>query len=419
MDMDSLTLYDHHNMPQHAQNEPVATETITKTSQYLDLTEDLGQPNEYQASVIDTLRSVLHHSKKIVMVTGAGISVAAGIPDFRSPDGFFQQARDEYKLKYSGKQLFDASVYKDDSSTALFHTIIREMWRVSKDAQPTAFHRMIASLATQGRLLRLYTQNIDSLENRLPPLVTKVPISEKPPWPLTIQLHGGLDKMVCQKCQHVSLFQVELFDGPTPPQCPQCARLDSIRTKEGGKRSHGIGRLRPRVVLYNEHNPDGEAIGAVITADIRQRPDAVIVVGTTLQVDAIKRMVRDFSHSVKERKVGTMIWINRDHIRLQKDLKDEFDLIVRADADQVARIVDLQEWEKIPQASTIFQEASVAEVDDLPEAEDDEPHHELLSTTTSSPPRQLPCAIQQGLQESQTSQVPFRPKRQMFLPAWQ
>jgi len=51
-------------------------------------------------------------SKRIVVVAGAGISVAAGIPDFRSPDGLFSTLKADTKFKPSGKALFDASVYQ-------------------------------------------------------------------------------------------------------------------------------------------------------------------------------------------------------------------------------------------------------------------------------------------------------------------
>jgi|SRR5579871_255581 NAD+-dependent protein deacetylase SIR2 len=51
-------------------------------------------------------------AKRIIVVAGAGISVAAGIPDFRSPSGLFATLRADTKYKPSGKALFDASVYQ-------------------------------------------------------------------------------------------------------------------------------------------------------------------------------------------------------------------------------------------------------------------------------------------------------------------
>ena len=56
-----------------------------------------------------------------------------------------------------------------------------------------------------------------------------------------------------------------------------------IRTEREGKREHGIMRLRLRMVLYNEGKADDLAIGPVVTADLRVRPDAVIAVGTSME----------------------------------------------------------------------------------------------------------------------------------------
>ena len=55
-----------------------------------------------------------------------------------------------------------------------------------------------------------------------------------------------------------------------------------------GKRSQGIGKLRPRLVLYNEGNPDAEAIGSVSEADLLSRPDGLVVVGTSLKIPGVK-----------------------------------------------------------------------------------------------------------------------------------
>lgn len=56
--------------------------------------------------------TLLGNAKRVIVVVGAGISVATGIPDFRSPTGLFSTLRADTKFKPSGKALFDASVYK-------------------------------------------------------------------------------------------------------------------------------------------------------------------------------------------------------------------------------------------------------------------------------------------------------------------
>lgn len=331
-----------------------------RTTQHLDLTSDTAQSDLDRTQALESLLKALRKRRKIVVIAGAGISVSAGIPDFRSSQGLFRSLRAEHKLKSSGKELFDASVYKDDSSTSSFHDMVSKLSQLSENAEPTLFHRLLARLSTEGRLLRLYTQNVDGLESKLPPLATTVPLSHKAPWPKTIQLHGGLAKMMCQKCRQISDFKEELFRGSMPPQCPDCLTRDNIRTEHAGKRSHGVGRLRPRIVLYNEHNPDDEAIGAVTTADFRTRPDAVIVVGTSMKIPAVRRITAEMCKIVRDRKEGTTIWINHDPAPPGKDLEDCWDLIVRGDADEIARRVCLKDWDdESPDVAESFTDSDV------------------------------------------------------------
>lgn len=270
----------------------------------------------------------------------------SAVPDFRSSTGLFSTLRSEHKLKASGKHLFDASVYQTDSSTSSFHDMVRSLSKLVSNARPTAFHEMLAALASEGRLMRLYTQNVDGIDTSLPPLMTSVPLSMKGPWPRTIQLHGGLEKMVCSKCNHLSDFQASLFQGPSPPLCTACLETDKVRTYHAGKRSHGIGRLRPRIVLYNEHNPDEEAIGTVVSADLRTRPDAVIVVGTSMKIPGVRRIVREMCGVVRSRRDGLAIWVNHEPPPVGKEFEDCFDLIVKGACDDVASHADMRRWDE-------------------------------------------------------------------------
>ena len=258
------------------------------------------------------------------------------VPDFRSSTGLFKSLKSEHKLKASGKQLFDASVYQTDSSTSTFHDMVRSMSKLVSEAEPTAFHQMLSDISRDGHLLRLYTQNVDGLDVNLPGLETQIPLSPKGPWPTSVQLHGGLAKMTCAKCNKVTDFDAALFSGPEPPPCDFCVEADRVRTDHAGKRSHGIGRLRPRMVLYNEHNPDQDAIGSVVSADLRARPDAVIVVGTSMKIPGVRRIVREMCGVVRGRRDGLAVWINRDGPPLGKEFEDCWDLVVKGPCDEVA-----------------------------------------------------------------------------------
>lgn len=270
--------------------------------------------------------------------------------------------KEEHKLKGSGKHLFDASVYKDDISTSSFHDMVSSMSRLTREARATPFHHMLATIAQDNRLLRLYSQNVDGLDTGLPPLKTCTPLKkdEDGKWPRTVQLHGGLDKMVCSKCNDISEFEADLFDGATPPPCPRCEEINDIRTTHEGKRSHGIGRLRPRMVLYNEHNPDDEAIGAVTKQDLQKRPDAVIVVGTTLKVPGVRRIVREMCGVVRDRRGGVAIWINNDLPPVAKDLEDCFDIVVQGPCDSIAEYAAMRQYDQ-PAESCDYSEVSDAD----------------------------------------------------------
>lgn len=317
-----------------------------RTTQYLDLSAAASEQSERDDKLLEQLTHALRKKKKIVVIAGAGISVSAGIPDFRSSSGLFATLPKEHGLKGSGKHLFDASVYKHDSTTSYFHTMVRDLSQLVKSAKPTPFHHLLASLSREGRLLRLYTQNVDGLETSMEPLNTVVPLQPKGPWPKTIQLHGGLEKMVCSKCNEISQFDASLFEGPQAPLCRGCEETDNVRTSHAGKRSHGIGRLRPRMVLYNEYNPDEEAIANVFRADLRARPDAVIVVGTSMKIPGVRNMVKDMCKKTRDRRDGITAWINLDSEPSGIDLKNCWDLVVRGRCDDVASLVHLPRFDE-------------------------------------------------------------------------
>ena len=224
--------------------------------------------------------------------------------------------------------------------------MVRDLSQLVKNAKPTPFHNLLASLSKEGRLLRLYTQNVDGLDTSMEPLGTVVPLPPKGPWPRTIQLHGGLEKMVCSKCSEISQFDAYLFEGPQAPLCKGCEETDNVRTSHAGKRSHGIGRLRPRMVLYNEYNPDEEAIANVFRADLRARPDAVIVVGTSMKIPGVRNMVKDMCKVTRDRRDGITAWINLDPEPSGTDLKNCWDLVVRGKCDDVASLVHLPHFDE-------------------------------------------------------------------------
>ncbi|KAJ8097770.1 DHS-like NAD/FAD-binding domain-containing protein [Lipomyces tetrasporus] len=298
-----------------------------------------GLPDERYAEALHTM---LRKCRRLVVVVGAGISVGAGIPDFRSSTGLFQTVKDDFKLKVSGQSMFDSSVYQDAATTSMFHSMVNTLHTLSQDAKVTKFHQMLSQLSTDNRLLRLYTQNVDCLEISLSGLETAVPLPGKAPWPKTIQLHGGLQKMVCAKCGWMASFDPTVFEEDKIPECNECKELETVR-EVVGKRTQGIGRLRPRIVLYNEFNPDGEAIGKVTSSDLKARPDGMLVVGTSLKVPGVRRIVKEMSSAVHAGS-GMVVWINEQDPPAAKMFENCFDLILKGDCQEIPGI--LERWEE-------------------------------------------------------------------------
>ena len=217
--------------------------------------------------------------------------------------------------------------------------MIAQLSDLSQAAQPTSFHHLLRALDNRGRLLRVYTQNIDAIEQKSglsfgvpefegkrnkPRSKQKLNVTDEPcPVPSTsrlpsppaetprcIPLHGTLQTMHCQICNHsfpLLQYLPALISGH-PPSCPECTSLETTRQLVG-KRPRGIGKLRPNVVLYNEAHKDGEGVGEVVQKDLigsskgkgRSGADLLLVVGTSLRVPGTKRMVREFAKAVRAR----------------------------------------------------------------------------------------------------------------------
>ena len=107
---------------------------------------------------LDTVRDWVSTSRRIVVLSGAGISTESGIPDFRGPNGLWTRDPDAEKLS-------DIRYYLADSE------VRRKAWlkRLSNPgwtAQPNAGHKAIVELERRGQLHALITQNIDGLHQK-------------------------------------------------------------------------------------------------------------------------------------------------------------------------------------------------------------------------------------------------------------
>ncbi|KAF8898975.1 DHS-like NAD/FAD-binding domain-containing protein [Infundibulicybe gibba] len=248
--------------------------------------------------------------KRIVVVTGAGISCSCGIPDFRSSDGLYALVKQQYPdVVLKGRDLFDASLFRDATSTAVFYTFISQLKQSIDSATPTPTHRFLKTLDSKKKLLRSYTQNIDGLEARAGLIGSssqEVKIGGKGGSKIkakdvrNVQLHGDIHRVRCVSCSAeypCTHDHMRMFDQGSPPDCPECLSRSEARLARSA-RPIKVGTLRPAIVLYDEPHPLGDDIGSIQSMDLGRKPDMLIIMGTSLKVHGLKKLVKEFARAV-------------------------------------------------------------------------------------------------------------------------
>ena len=190
---------------------------------------------EYLQEAVDLLLSARYP----MALTGAGISVGSGIPDFRSPGGLWSiYAPDEY-----------ATLEVFYRNPAKAWQLYRALGRVLAGKRANRAHLALAELEREGVLRGVVTQNVDALHQAAGSRTV-------------FEIHGDHQNLQCLKCQHAEPVIAEHYQGDTVPLCPYCCFP-----------------LKPNVVLFGEAVRDYERIELFIS-----RCDLLLVAGTSAQV---------------------------------------------------------------------------------------------------------------------------------------
>lgn len=197
---------------------------------------------------IDLVRGWIDGSRRLVALTGAGISTESGVPDFRGPQGVWTKNPTAEKLSNIHSYMADPDVRR----LAWKGRVDHPAWH----AEPNAGHRALVDLERRGKLHALVTQNIDGLHQRAGNSGDKV-----------IEVHGTLHEVMCMNCG---------WQGPMGPV------LDRVRAGEDDPpcgRCGGI--LKSATVSFGQ-----ALIPAVIERAMRaaEAADLLLAIGTSLQV---------------------------------------------------------------------------------------------------------------------------------------
>ncbi|WVQ99465.1 hypothetical protein IAU59_006600 [Kwoniella sp. CBS 9459] len=298
-------------------------------------------------------------AKKVVVVSGAGISCSSGIPDFRSADGLYSLVKSRYPdTFFTGKDLFSSGLFSNPETTSIFYTFIAELSLSCLRAQPTRTHHFIKRLESKGKLLRSYTQNVDGLERRLGLESGGRGNGLKKKGTRNVELHGDLGRVRCVLCfkDFEALDEyVELFRQGEAPDCPMCIERCQSRINRAA-RALPIGTLRPSIVLYDEPHPLGDDIGALTTYDLGRSPDVLLIMGTSLKVHGLKRLVKEFAKSVhtgtgssssSNKKKGVVVFVNATPP--SKEWEGIIDYHIQGETDKWVERVE-EEWKKVKPA---------------------------------------------------------------------
>ena len=271
---------------------------------------------------LQDIHKALSKARRILVLTGAGISCNAGIPDFRSSNGLYNLLKRDYpNLSISsGKELFDISLFMDEDKLEVWATFMDRLHQSCVRAKPTKTHRFIAHLKDRNKLLRCYTQNIDGLERSLGLNVAtgNTVLCQSVGQSDVIQLHGDLDSFACTRCFKTfpwSRFWARSLRRGELPACPNCEETNMRRLQEGKRViDNNFGLLRPNIVLYGENHPTGEIISKQLSIDLKRgKPDFFLIIGSSLRVHGVRSLVKQVARHVHERG-GLVVLVNKSSV---------------------------------------------------------------------------------------------------------
>ena len=195
---------------------------------------------------IAELAAAVRAAERVLAFTGAGISTASGIPDFRGPSGVWKRRRPVLFQDFIASEEARRAhwQYKADGHTEFAH------------ARPNAAHRSLVALERLGKLDTLVTQNVDGLHQDAGHDPDRI-----------VELHGTNRLVECLSCGERSAPEPALEEFRATGDCPRCRACGGI--------------LKTATVSFGQPMPQAELQRAFRAA---RRADLALAIGSTLEV---------------------------------------------------------------------------------------------------------------------------------------
>ncbi|XP_014251886.1 NAD-dependent protein deacetylase sirtuin-1-like isoform X2 [Cimex lectularius] len=262
------------------------------------INDNLEPPKRKRLHDVTTVNDVVHLINKcsnIIVLTGAGVSVSCGIPDFRSKNGVYARLAEDFPDLPDPQAMFDINYFRQNPKP--FFKFAKEIY--PGQFKPSPCHRFIKLLEKNKKLLRNYTQNIDTLE--------KVAGINN-----VIECHGSFSTASCTFCGYKVTsddIKEEIFQQQIP-YCTKCTPPEGVQNV-----------MKPDIVFFGEHLSD--AFHESIEYDVTHC-DLLIVIGSSLKVRPVSLIPYSLPSKVPQ------ILINRETLP-----KNYFDIELLGDSDVI------------------------------------------------------------------------------------
>ncbi len=201
------------------------------------------------ASGVDTLAQAILNARSAVVLTGAGVSVPSGIPDFRTPETGMWANVDPMEVAH-------IDTFRSDPER--FWSFYGQRFATLGDKRPNGAHEVLAELERRGLIDAVITQNIDRLHHMAG--------SEE-----LIEVHGSIEHSRCMRCG--ASYELEWVRGQAAEHgIPRCTECDDAPP------------LKPDVVLFGEMLPE-DAIQRAF--QLAGGADVLVAIGSSLVVHPV------------------------------------------------------------------------------------------------------------------------------------